>query len=309
MRVGWGEGRGGATSWAIATTSGRSLRSANGCSTGLPRKQTMVLTIGNLTPSCECLNSSFAANAKQGKRPSLTSAVGRRLITQLIQKRTSNVIEFSGSSRRDSPPTVACNALLAAHRNSTTPAAGGPPQKHHTSSSEFYPCSWRPTPTAPHQLIRILPLQMDVKAVSLCFVCAPCRQQRGDFCVEDQTSSHKAILAVSIVVEVIAAEMSRSPFRSSCLIGIRQGAVTPRPTVSIPSRMTVLKGNAGSHQMPAIRWQQARASRFWFAMTGLLEQPNQQVYTVAPNLGRHGAPLQRLRTTDIARCSVGRSMV
>ena len=197
----------------------------------------MVLTIGNLTPSCECLNSSFAANAKQGKRPSatiapsLTSAVGRRLITQLIQKRTSNVIEFSGSSRRDSPPTVACNA----HPNFT--------------------------PTAPRQLIRILPLQMDVKAVSLCFVCAPCRQQRGDFCVEDQTSSHKAILAVSIVVEVIAAEMSRSPFRSSCLIGIRQGAVTPRPTVSIPSRMTVLKGNAGSHQMPAIRWQQARASR------------------------------------------------
>ena len=176
-------------------------------------------------------------------------------------------------------------------------SAGGPPQQHHTSG-------WRPTPKAPHQLIRILPLQLaahpnsttpahpnftlqvDVKAVSLCFVCAPCRQQRGDFCVEDQTSSHKAILAVSIVVEVIAAEMSRSPFRSSCLIGTRQGAVTPRPTVSIPSRMTVLKGNAGSHQMPAIRWQQARASRFWFAMTGLLEQPNQQVYTVAPNLGR-----------------------
>ena len=109
-------------------------------------------------------------------------------------------------------------------------SAGGPPQRHHTSG-------WRPTPTAPHQLIRFLPLQVDVKAVSLCFVCAPCRQQRGDFCVEDQTSSHKAI----IVVEVVAAEMSRSPFRSSCLIGTRQGAVTPRPTVSIPSRMTVLK--------------------------------------------------------------------
>ena len=150
---------------------------------------------------------------------------------------TEEGIEFSGSSRRDSPPTVACNALLAAHPNGTTPAAGGPPQQHHTSSSELYPCSWRPTPTAPHQLIRILPLQVDVKAVSLCFVCAPCRQQRGDFCVEDQTSSHKAI----IVVEVVAAEMSRSPFRSSCLIGTRQGAVTPRPTVSIPSRMTVLK--------------------------------------------------------------------